>query len=91
MVHGHRTVPHCLAQALTIGVRLDVPHTVTELGGPVPHRGQNQVGLRTMEPPSPEDTARLDHQQRCVPARTTPRRIDEMRTELITEQPVGGA
>ena len=91
VVHGHRAVSHRLAQSLAIGVRLDVPHTVTELGGPMAHRGQDQVRFGAMEPSSSQDAAGLDHQQRGVPVRSAPRRIDEMRAELITEQPVRGA
>lgn len=91
MVDRHRGIPHRLAQSLPVGLRLDVAHPVPQLGGPVAHRREDQVRLGTMEAPPAEDTPGLDHQERRLPVRATPRRVDEMRAELIAEQPVGRA
>ena len=46
-----------------------VYEVITELGGPVTHRREDQMGLGAMEPTAPEDAAGLDHQQRGVAAR----------------------
>ena len=75
-----------LRQRLAVGVGLqerDVATRLPQLGDPVTHRRQDQVGLLPVEGPAPEHGARLDDQQRPVVV------VGEVRSQLVGEQPPG--
>lgn len=78
VMDGHGRVADGSVQAVTVGLRLDVAHPVTELGRAVPHGGQEQVRLGTAEVAPAEDPTRLDHNDLAV-------RAQEMRAHLITK------
>jgi hypothetical protein len=60
VVDAHRAVSHGLAQALTVGLGVDVDDAVAELIRSVAHRGEHQVGLGTVTWAPSEHRAGLD-------------------------------
>ena len=73
-----------LRERLAVGVGLqegDVAAGLAELGDPVPHRRQDEVGLLPVEGATTEHGARLDDQQGPVMV------VDEVRSQLVGEQP----
>ncbi len=69
------------SQGLGVGVSLDVGAPVPQVCGAVSHRRENEVRLGPMEPATGEDPTGLDDQHGLTV------RVDEVRTELITELP----
>ncbi len=70
-----------LRKRLPIRVGPYVTALVTEFGSPVTHRRKHQVRLLPVKPPPGEDGLRFDQQDRLL------RSVEEMRAELITEEP----
>ena len=81
VTHGQFGAGRPVAQHLRVGRCRAVLAAVTQLGRPMPHRRQHQMCFLPVEPASGEHLSRLDQQHPLVG------RIQEMRTELIAEQP----
>lgn len=90
VVDGDGPLPGRLPQALPVRPGLHVRDAVAQLGGAVAHRGEDEVGLGTVEAAAPEHRAGLDHHQRGVPVRPVLARGEEVRAELVAEEPVDG-
>ncbi len=72
-----------LRQPLRIGPGPHVADPVAQFGGPVPHRGEDEVGLGPVEAAAAQYGAGLDHQDRSAGVRTAVACVEEVGTELI--------
>lgn len=73
-VAGRQVVPASteprLRQAVRVRLGLYVADAVAQFGRPVPHRGEDEVGLGPVEAMSAQHGPGLDHQDRCVCVRS---------------------
>ncbi|CAM5603578.1 hypothetical protein SCYAM73S_06788 [Streptomyces cyaneofuscatus] len=78
-----------LLQALRVRLGPDIGDPVAQLGCAVPHRREDQVRLRPVEAAPAQHRSRLDHDHRGLVVRATVARVEEVRAQLVPEQPVG--
>ena len=64
LVHDHR--PSHLLQGLAVGLGAQVARAVTQLRGQVPHAGQHEMQLLTVERPASQHPRRLDEHDLAV-------------------------
>lgn len=91
VVDADRTPARRPFEALTVGVGTHVRDAVAQFGRAVAHRGQHQVGLGPVESAPPEDGACFDHEQWGFRFGSPFARREEVRTQLVTEEPVHDA
>jgi hypothetical protein len=70
-----------LGERVPVCLGLQEDRLIAQLGGSVPHRGQDQVRLLPMEPPPPEHGLRLNQKHGLV------RGVEELGAELVGEEP----
>lgn len=78
-----------LRQPVRVGLGLYVADPVTQFGRPVPHRGEDQMGLGPVEAASAQHGPGLDHQDGGVCVRPAVAGVQEVGAELVPEEPVG--